>query len=241
MLHKKKGGLPVRTIGLIGGLSWESTSEYYRYMNRMVSDRLGGLHSAKCVLYSFDFEEMVKLQHDGDWDGAERAMVDAARKVEKGGADAIVICTNTMHNMADAVERAVDIPLLHIVDVTAAKIKAQGIAKVGLLGTRFTMEQSFYKDRLAKHGIDVIVPDEADRQTVHDVIYGELCKGVCLPSSKMAYLNVIERLQQSGAQGVVLGCTEIPLLLKQEDTVMPLFDTTYLHAEAAVAFALAAK
>jgi len=231
----------MRTIGLIGGLSWESTSEYYRYINRMVNDRLGGLHSAKCVMYSFDFEEMVTLQHDGNWEAAEQTMVGAARKVENGGADVIVICTNTMHKMAEEVEHSVQIPLLHIVDVTADKIKAQGLTKVGLLGTRFTMEQTFYKERLQKHGIDVIIPEEDERQTVHEIIYGELCKGICTQPSKEAYLDIIEKLRQRGAEGVILGCTEIPLLLKQTDTTLPLFDTTYLHAEAAVDFALAAS
>ncbi|PYI52977.1 aspartate/glutamate racemase family protein [Paenibacillus flagellatus] len=228
----------MKTIGLIGGMSWESTAEYYRHLNTLVRNRLGGLHSAKCVLVSFDFAEMVDLQHRGEWEAAAEAMGDAARKLEAAGAEAVVICTNTMHKLADAVERAAGIPLLHIVDVTAEKIKERSLKTVGLLGTRFTMEQPFYRERLQRHGIRAVVPNEADRTTVHDVIYNELCQGVLRPESKAAYLDVIERLRAEGAEGIILGCTEIPLLLNEADTDLPLFDTTFLHAEAAIRFAL---
>ncbi|WP_028400144.1 aspartate/glutamate racemase family protein [Ectobacillus panaciterrae] len=228
----------MKTIGLIGGLSWESTTDYYRYINTFVKEELGGLHSAKCLLYSFDFEEIVELQHNGEWEKATQCMIDAAKTLENGGADVIVICTNTMHKMAREVEEAVGIPLIHIADATAVKIKEQNLKSVGLLGTNFTMEQDFYKERLAQHGIDVIIPDEEDRQTVHSVIFNELCKGEFKQESREAYLQVMNRLQEKGAEGVILGCTEIPLLVKQTDTEIPLFDTALLHAVAAAEFAL---
>lgn len=228
----------MKTLGLIGGLSWESSTEYYRYINTFVKEELGGLNSAKCLMHSFNFAEIVEMQHNGEWEKATQAMVDAAKKLEGGGADAIVICTNTMHKMAEDLEKNVVIPLIHIADATAAKIKEQGLDAVGLLGTNFTMEQDFYKERLKKHGIDVVVPDGEDRKIVHNVIYEELCQGVVKESSKKAYLEILSRLADKGAQGVVLGCTEIPLLINQNDTSMPLFDTTYLHSKAAAEFAM---
>lgn len=224
----------MKTIGLIGGLSWESTSEYYSYINRFVKEKLGGLHSAKCLLHSFDFQEMVDLQHTGEWDQATNQMIHAAKTLENGGADMIVICTNTMHKMAPEVTNEVKIPLLHIVDTVAEKINEQGMTKVGLLGTKFTMEQPFYKEYLNKHGIEVVIPNEEDRKIVHDVIYNELCKGDFQEASKDKYLQIINRLSNQGAEGIILGCTEIPLLVKQEDTLVPLFDSTLLHAKAAV-------
>ena len=227
----------MKTIGLIGGLSWESTSEYYSYINRFVKEKLGGLHSAKCLLNSFDFQEMVDLQHNGDWDQATNHMINAAKTLENGGADMIVICTNTMHKMAPEIINEVKIPLLHIVDAVAEKINEQGMRKVGLLGTKFTMEQPFYKEYLSKHGIEVVIPNEEDRKIVHDVIYNELCKGDFKEASKDKYIQIINRLYKQGAEGIILGCTEIPLLVKQEDTFVPLFDSTLLHAKAAVDFA----
>ncbi|WP_078595716.1 aspartate/glutamate racemase family protein [Evansella clarkii] len=228
----------MKILGLIGGLSWESSTEYYRYINTFVKEELGGLNSAKCLMHSFNFAEIVEMQHNGEWEKATQAMVHAAKKLEGGGADAIVICTNTMHKMAEDLEKNVVIPLIHIADATAAKIKEQGLDAVGLLGTNFTMEQDFYKERLKKHGIDVVVPDGEDRKIVHNVIYEELCQGVVKESSKKAYLEILSRLADKGAQGVVLGCTEIPLLINQNDTSMPLFDTTYLHSKAAAEFAM---
>lgn len=229
----------MKTIGLIGGLSWESTSVYYEYINRSIQQQLGGIHSAKCLLYSFDFEEIAKLQREGEWEIATKKMIEVAKIVENGGADLIAICTNTMHLMANEVQEAINVPLIHIVDCVVEEIKAKNISKVGLLGTRFTMEQSFYKDRLIKNDIDVIIPDEEDRQTVHDVIFGELCKGTINETSKEAYLTIINKLVESGAEGIILGCTEIPLLIQQNDTCIPLFDTTALHANKMVQKALA--
>ncbi|MDQ6423614.1 aspartate/glutamate racemase family protein [Paenibacillus sp. LHD-117] len=230
----------MKTIGLIGGLSWESTTDYYRYINQGVKAELGGLSSAKCMLYSCNFEEVVRMQKAGEWKQAAMLLADAARKLEAGGCDTILICTNTMHVVASEVQQAVRIPLLHIVDTTVESIKRTGISKVGLLGTRYTMEQSFYTDRLCEHGIEAIIPDETDRIRVHDIIFDELCKGELKPASKAEYLRIIDRLRARGAEGVILGCTEIPLLLKQEDVTVPMFDTTRIHADAAVAFALEA-
>jgi aspartate racemase len=228
----------MKTIGLIGGMSWESSLEYYRIINETVREKLGGLHSAKIVMYSVDFEEIETLQHQGNWDEATKLMIDAAQRLEKAGADFAIICTNTMHRMADDVQIAIDIPLLHIADVTARKIKEQGLQRVGLLGTKFTMEQDFYKGRLKNHGIDVIIPDEAQRQTVHDIIYNELCLGMIKQSSKDKFREVIENLASRGARGIILGCTEIPLIVKQKDYDIPLFDTTMIHAVAAVEYAI---
>lgn len=229
----------MKTIGLIGGMSWESSLEYYRIINEETKKRLGGLHSAKSLMYSVDFAEIEELQHKGDWDTATQLMIDAAKHLENGGADFVLICTNTMHKMAKEVEKAVSITLLHIADPTAEAIKTQGLTKVALLGTRYTMEQDFYKGRLVdEFGLDVITPDEEDRQTIHDVIYNELCLGKTKEESKQKYLEIIEKLQEDGAQGVILGCTEIGLLIKQEDVSLPVFDTTQIHAIAAVAMAI---
>ncbi|MFC5450412.1 aspartate/glutamate racemase family protein [Paenibacillus aestuarii] len=229
----------MKTIGLIGGLSWESTTEYYRHINRIMNERMGKLHSAKCMLYSMDFEEVVKLQEAGEWDEATKVMVEAAQRLEAGGADVIVICTNTMHRMADEVQAAVSIPLLHIIDVTAERIKQQGLRRVGLMGTRYTMEQEFYRERLQRQGIEAVIPQDDERELVHSVLRNELFKGVCTPESKAKFIEIIERLHAQGAEGIILGCTEIPLLVQQEDTGIPLFDTTRIHAEESVEFALA--
>lgn len=231
----------MKTIGLIGGLSWESTASYYRYINEGIKERLGGLHSAKCLLYSFDFAEVVQLQKTGQWQKAAALLAEAAVKLEASGCDVVLICTNTMHTVAAEVQRAVSIPLLHIIDVTANEVKRQSIRKVGLLGTQYTMEQSFYRDRLEELGIEAIIPQEADRNRVHEVIFQELCRGELNPSSKQEYLQIIERLRAQGAEGIILGCTEIPLLLHEGDGPLPLFDTTYIHANAAVEFALHAQ
>jgi aspartate racemase len=228
-------------MGLIGGLSWESTIEYYRLVNEGVRARRGGLHSARLLLYSFDFDEIEQLQHQGRWEDATARMIEAAVSLRQGGASFLVICSNTMHLMADAVQAAVPLPLVHIADATAEAIARAGMRTVGLLGTRFTMEQDFYKDRLAaRHGLSVLTPDEAGRTVVHDVIYDELCRGVVRDASRDAYRRVVSQLVARGAEGIVLGCTEIGLLLKPEDGEAPLFDTTRLHAEAAVAYALEA-
>ena len=230
----------MRTLGLIGGMSWESTAFYYRHLNELARERLGGLHSAKLLLWSFDFAEVADHQHRGDWDGATALMVEAALHLKRGGAEAVVICTNTMHLMADAVERASGLPVLHIADATAEAIKTTGCRRPLLLATGFTMEQPFYRERLRdRHGIEALVPEEQDRETVHRIIYDELCQGVARPESKAAYLDVIQRSRgEAGADGVILGCTEITLLIGKDDVNVPVFDTTRLHAEAAMAFAL---
>jgi aspartate racemase len=225
----------MKTIGLIGGMSWESSAEYYRILNQGVRDRLGPTASARCLLWSFDFSEIERLQHEGDWSGLTDRMTDAARRLETAGADLLLICTNTMHRMADAVQQAVSIPLLHIADPTAGRIKAAGLRRIGLLGTAFTMEQDFYKGRLAGlHGLDVLVPGKAERATIHRIIYEELVAGVITPASRAAFRDIIAQLVVGGAEGVILGCTEIMLLVKPEDSGVPLFDTTALHAHAAV-------
>ncbi|MFY0736353.1 aspartate/glutamate racemase family protein [Aurantimonas sp. NFXS3] len=230
----------MRTIGLIGGMSWESSVEYYRILNQGVRDRLGPTASARCLLWSFDFSEIEALQHRGDWDELTARLVEAARKLETAGADILLICTNTMHRMAPAIEAAVQVPLLHIADPTAERIKAAGLQKVGLLGTAFTMEQDFYKGRLAeRHGLNVLVPNSEDRATIHRVIYEELVAGQIVDASRDAYRAVIARLVDAGAQSVILGCTEIMLLVRPEDSTVPLFDTTALHAHAAIEMALA--
>jgi aspartate racemase len=229
----------MKIIGMIGGMSWESSIEYYRIINETVKEKLGGLHSGKSVMYSVDFAEIEAMQHAGRWGEATQAMIEAARHVEAGGADFVVICTNTMHKMADEVEAAIGIPLLHIADATAEVIKSQGLTKIGLLGTRFTMEEDFYRGRLVeKHGLDVIIPEADDRETVHRVIYDELVLGEIKPESREAYKGIIEKLIAAGAQGIILGCTEIGLLVKDEDSRVPLFDTTTIHAAAAVEMAL---
>jgi len=229
----------MKTIGMIGGMSWESSLEYYRIMNQAVKEKLGGFHSAPCILYSVDFEDVEKLQHQGDWESLTRLMIEAAQRVKKAGADFLVICTNTMHKMADEVQEAIQIPLLHIADVTAGAVKANGQSRVGLLGTKFTMEQDFYKGRLQEiHGIDVLIPEDKERQVIHDILYNELCLGEIKELSKGKFQSIIQNLVKRGAQGVILGCTEIPLIVSQEDYEIPLYDTTALHAKAAVDFAL---
>lgn len=229
-----------KVIGLLGGMSWESSAEYYRIVNQQVRGRLGGLHSARCLMWSFDFADIEALQHVGDWAGATALMIDAAQRLERGGADFVVICTNTMHRMATEVEAAIHIPLLHIADPTAERIRAAGMERVGLLGTAFTMEQDFYKGRLIeRHGLDVLVPDDADRAVVHRIIYEELVQGKVTETSREAYRGVIARLVARGAEAIILGCTEIMLLVGAEDSAVPLFDTTELHARAAVQKALA--
>ena len=230
----------MKTIGLLGGMSWESTLEYYRALNEGVREVLGGLHSAKIVLHSVDFAPIEALQHRGDWEGTARLLAEAAAGVEAAGADFLLICTNTMHRVAPRIEAAITIPLLHIADATAEVLAERGIGKVGLLGTAFTMEQAFYKGRLAeKHGLEVLVPDGGDRKIVHDVIYSELCLGKIREESRAEYLRIIRELKGRGAEAVILGCTEIGLLVGQGDTDVPLLDTTAIHARKAVEYALA--
>ncbi len=220
-------------------MSWESSSEYYRLINHGVNRKLGGHHSAKSIMVSVDFEEVKHYQHIGEWDKATELMIKWAQQVERGGADFLLICTNTMYKMADDVQKAIDIPLIHIADATAKTIKEAGLTKIGLLGTAFTMEEEFYKGRLSsRHGLEVVVPEQDDRQLVHDIIYRELCLGKIVPESRRDYQRFIEKLVEKGCEGVILGCTEISLLIKQGDVAVPLFDTTSLHAEAAVAYAL---
>ncbi|WP_287124402.1 aspartate/glutamate racemase family protein [Chromohalobacter sp.] len=229
----------MRTIGLLGGMSWESTESYYRALNEGVKQALGGFHSAKIAMVSVDFAEIETLQRDGRWDAAGEALAAAARQIEHAGADFLLIATNTMHKVAPQVEAAIDIPLLHIADATAESLVADGITRVGLLGTRFTMEQDFYKQRLSeRYGIDVVVPDDTQRECVHRVIFEELCLGRIESASREAFLAVIDALHARGAQAVILGCTEIAMLIKATDTQVPLYDTTALHAQAAVKRAL---
>ena len=230
----------MRTIGLIGGMSWESSIEYYRLINEGVRQRLGGLHSAKSVMVSVDFAEIEALQHAGEWEKATGMMIAAAQAVERGGADFVVICTNTMHKMADQVQEQIGIPLLHIADATAERILSQGLHSIGLLGTKFTMEEDFYKGRLVdNYGLQVLIPTPQERETVHCVIYDELCLGQIEPSSKAQYVTIMENLVRQGAEGIILGCTEIGLLVETADSQVPLFDTTLIHAQAAVDWALA--
>lgn len=228
----------MKTIGLLGGMSWESTQTYYRLINEDVKARLGGLHSAKLVLYSVDFGEIEALQHAGDWAATARILSDAALSVQKAGADFLVIGTNTMHKVAPEIEQAIDIPLLHIADATAKVLNRDAIHRVGLLGTRFTMEQAFYRDRLEDSGIEVITPDEPQRNQIHRIIYEELCRGEINPESRGSYLDIVTSLSERGAQGVILGCTEIGLLIRQADADVPLYDTTEIHAAQAVERAL---
>lgn len=230
----------MKTIGLIGGLSWESSAEYYRLLNRAVRDRLGGLHAANIVLHSLDFAPIAALQAEGDWPALDRAMVEAAAALERSGADLLLICSNTMHRCAGAIEAASALPLIHIADPVTAAIKAAGLSRVGLLGTAFTMEQDFYRARMAEAGLDVIVPDEAGRAAVHRIIYDELVQGVIREDSRGAYRQVIAALVDRGAEAIILGCTEIMLLVGPEDSAVPLFDTLALHVEAAVERALEA-
>jgi len=230
----------VKTLGLIGGTTWHSTVDYYRLINQGVQDRMGGHSSASMVMVSVDFAPVQALQDRGDWTELGRLMVRAAKTLEGAGAEAIVICANTMHQLAPDIEAAVRLPILHIADAAAAAVKARGLTSVGLLGTRFTMEMDFYRGRLEKeHGLKVLVPEAAEREIVHQVIYDELGRGIVREESRRAYIEIIEKLVRHGAQGVILGCTEIPLLIKEKDSPVPVFDTTALHAAAAVDFALA--
>jgi aspartate racemase len=231
----------MQTIGLLGGMSWESTIPYYRIINETVRQLLGGLHSAKIVLHSVDFHDIERLQDAGDWMQAGEVLADAARSLEAAGADFLVLCTNTMHKVAPAITCAVAMPLLHIADPTAAAIAKAGLSTIGLLGTRFTMEQDFYRDRLARSGIDAIVPDDDERAFVHRVIYGELCRGIVRDDSRARYRSIIERLVARGAQGIVLGCTEIAMLIGAGDAAVPVYDTTLLHARAAAVRALSGE
>lgn len=230
----------MKTIGLIGGMSWESTLPYYRQINEGVRERQGGLHSARLVLYSVDFADIEHLQHEGNWDAAGQMLARAAQALQRAGADFLVLATNTMHKVAPAIEQAAELPLLHIADPTAEAIRAAGLRRVGLLGTRFTMEQEFYRQRLEQHhGIEVLIPDAQGRQTVHDIIYDELCQGRVLDDSRQRYRQVIAELIDRGAEAIILGCTEIGLLVSAEDSSVPLYDTARLHALAAVEQALA--
>lgn len=229
----------MKTIGLIGGMSWESSLEYYRIINETAKLKLGGLHSAQCVMYSVDFQEIVLLQHQNKWEELTNIMIETAEKLKSSGADFIIICTNTMHKMASDIENKVGIKVLHIAEVTGEKIIQKGIRKVGLLGTKFTMEQDFYKGILKeKFNIDVVIPDENEREIVHEIIYNELCKGIINEDSKEKFKKIISNLALRGAEGIILGCTEIPLLIKQEDVNIPVFDTTTIHAISAFEFAL---
>ncbi|MCD9540398.1 amino acid racemase [Photobacterium carnosum] len=232
----------MKTIGMLGGMSWESTASYYKAINEGVKAELGGLSSAKICLYSVNFEEIEKLQHQGRWNDTAVILTQAAKAVEAGGADFLIICTNTMHKVATEIEAEISIPILHIADATAKKLVSDGVKKVGLLGTRFTMEQDFYKSRLTnKFEIDVIVPSTESRAIVHNVIYDELCKGIISAESRVKYLNIINELYKSGAEAVILGCTEIALLIQQQHTDIPLYDTTEIHAFEAVQLALLLK
>ncbi len=232
----------MKTIGLIGGMSWTSSLEYYRLLNEGVQQRLGGLHSARCILYSFDFGHVQELEHAGEREQLARLLVEAARTLQSAGADCVLICANTQHRVADEVASSIDIPLIHIADATAEEIRRLGLSTVGLLGTRYTMEEDFYKARLReKHGIETVIPGEEDRSTVHTIIYDELCRDVIRESSAEAVREVIARLVGMGAEGVILGCTELPLLVKQETTDVPLISTTAVHARAAVDFALGSE
>ena len=229
----------MKTIGFIGGMSWESSLEYYRIANEEVKARLGGFHSAQCLMYSVDFHEIEEMQHQGRWDAAAAILVEAAQKVERGGAEFLAICTNTMHKVAPEIEKAIRIPMLHIADATAEVLVKDGVKKVGLLGTKFTMEHDFYKGRLSKkYDLGVIVPNPKDRETIHDIIYQELCLGKIKDKSKEKYLRIIDKLTNGGAEAVILGCTEIGMLVSQSDTKVKLFDTTAIHAEKAVEYAI---
>ncbi len=227
----------MKLIGMLGGMSWESTAQYYRLANELTRERSGGLHSARCLIHSVDFARIEQLQAQGRWDDAGAQLADAARGLEAGGAQLLLICTNTMHKVADQVQAAVTIPLVHLGDATARAVRASGATTVGLLATAYTMEQDFYRGRLASHGLDVLVPDAADRAEVHRIIYEELCLGIVREESRRAYVTVIERLVADGAQGVILGCTEIELLIGPGDSPVPVFPTTRIHVEAALALA----
>jgi aspartate racemase len=228
----------MKTLGLIGGMSWESTVPYYRLINEAIKARLGGLHSAKLVLYSVDFDEIAQLQHAGDWDAAGRVLVDAARRLEAAGAQGLVICANTMHLVAPAIQAAVQLPLLHVVDAVADAIRVADVRIVGLLGTRFTMEQPFYAEHLQRHGLQVLTPEKHDRELVHRVVYEELCLGKVLDASRAEYRRIMAELVARGAEAIILGCTEIAMLVDAADASVPLFDTTSIHARKAVEWML---
>lgn len=237
--HNETRGASMKTIGLIGGMSWESSAEYYRIINETTKEKLGGLHSARTVMVSVDFAEVEALQHEGRWAEAAQLMTAAAQSLERAGADFVVLCTNTMHKLADDIQAGIHIPFLHIADATAQRVKEAGIKRIGLLGTRYTMEHDFYKGRLVdNYGLDVIIPDEADRETVHCVIYDELCLGIIKPESRERYVAIMEKMTQAGVEGIILGCTEIELLIHDGDSQTPLFPTTKIHAIAAVEYAL---
>ncbi len=227
----------MKKIGLLGGMSWGSSLFYYKEINEGIKDKLGGLHSAKIAMVSVDFEEIEILQHRGDWIELGEILSREALNIERAGADCLLICTNTMHKIAPQIESKISIPLIHIADATAKALKNDGIKKVGLLGTAFTMEQDFYKSRLKEHGLEVLIPSKYDRELIHSVIYNELCLGECKKSSKESYLKIIDSLAEEGAEAIILGCTEIGMLVKQKDTKVKLYDTTYIHAQSAVEFA----
>jgi aspartate racemase len=230
----------MKTIGLIGGMSWESTAEYYRIINEMVREKLGGLHSARVIMFSFDFDEIVRLQKTDNWYSATQLLSDAAKTLEKAGVDVVLICTNTMHKIAEDVKRTISIPLLHIATSTGIQVQKHGITRVGLLGTKFTMEQSFYTAILTEEfGFEVIIPGETDRLIIHNIIFNELCQGKIREESRVEYLRIIKSLQDRGAEGIILGCTEIGLLIQDRHVELPMFDTTRVHAAAAVEYVLA--
>lgn len=229
----------MKMIGLLGGMSWESTELYYRQINEGVKKKLGGLHSAHIAMVSVDFHDIETLQHQGQWEQAGNMLTTAAQQIEAAGADFLLICTNTMHKVAPQIEQGISIPILHLADATAEQIKQQGMTTVGLLGTAFTMEENFYRGRLAdRHGLTVIVPPEGDRQTIHHIIYNELCLGIVNDASRQEYVRIMNAMQEEGAEGIIEGCTEIAMLVQQQHTEIPLFDTTTIHAKAAVALAL---
>ena len=229
----------MKTIGLLGGMSWESTVTYYQIINQTVRERLGGLHSARCILYSVEFDEIERCQSSGNWERSAEILAGAAQALERAGADFLLICTNTMHKVYAPIQRAVSIPVLHIADLTLAALQARGLHRVALLGTKYTMEQDFYKQRLLDGGLEVLIPDESDRQDINRVIFDELCQGIAAPDSRQLFLRILDKLKAAGAEGAILGCTEIGLLIGPGDTDLPLFDTTRIHAQAAAELALA--
>ena len=228
----------LKTIGLIGGMSWESTVTYYKIINETVKEKLGGLHSAKCILYSVDFQEIEECQANGNWEKSGEILGEAAYNLEKAGADFIVICTNTMHKVVNQIKEKISIPILHIAEMTAEKILEKGLKNIALLGTKYTMEQDFYKSKLIEKGINVIIPDKNDIETINEVIYDELCLGIINSNSKKKFLEIVDKLRNKGAEGIILGCTEIGLLIKNEDTDVPLFDTAIIHAEQAAMYSI---
>ena len=228
----------LKTIGLIGGMSWESTVTYYKIINETVKEKLGGLHSAKCILYSVDFQEIEECQANGNWEKSGEILGEAANNLEKAGADFIVICTNTMHKVVDQIKEKISIPILHIAEMTAEKILEKGLKNIALLGTKYTMEQDFYKSKLIEKGINVIIPDKNDIEIINEVIYDELCLGTINSDSKKKFLEIVDKLRSKGAEGIILGCTEIGLLIKNEDTDVPLFDTAIIHAEQAAIYSI---